>query len=197
MTAMGSAMTTVRRGQGEASIAPATLARQFSGVAGTRMWWIAGLVTMAALGVLSLGSRADARLMYDIYGAEAESGIIEARRGEATVRLSDGSSILAENGSRFSVDVGGRNAAVTRLLEGKLHVRVEHREDSDYTFRAGGYEVHGVGTEFALSWNQATRVLDASISKGRVKVTEPSGHVRSLGAGGSIRSSGHRAEGKP
>jgi ferric-dicitrate binding protein FerR (iron transport regulator) len=149
---------------------------------------LAAALAVAAAALLWLGLRADARLIYEVRGAnlDAENGVIEARRGEATVALSDGSSILAENRSKFSVDVVGRNAALTRLVSGKLHVRVAHNEDTSYRFIAGPYEVRVVGTEFELAWDPAGGQLALAMSKGEVQVVEPSGKRRSLKAGQSL-----------
>ena len=109
----------------ESSIPPTEGSRPSSGAG--RVALIGVVVAFAAAVLLMLGFRADSQLSYELHGASAQDGVIEARRGEATVALSDGSSILAENGSKFSVDVMGRNAALARLVSGKLHVRVIHQ----------------------------------------------------------------------
>jgi hypothetical protein len=152
---------------------------------GRRVVVIALAVSVAAGLLLTLGFRADSQLTYDVRGGTAQGGIIEAQRGEATVSLSDGSSILAENQTKFSVDVVGRNAALTRLVHGRLHVRVQHNEDTSYRFIAGPYEVRVVGTEFDLGWDPKAG-LSLSMSKGEVRLAEPSGKLRTLGAGESL-----------
>ncbi|HYJ08382.1 MAG TPA: FecR domain-containing protein, partial [Polyangiaceae bacterium] len=139
-------------------------------------------VAVAAGVLLGLGFRADSQLSYELSGATAQAGVIEARRGEATVSLSDGSSILAENQTKFSVDVVGRNSALTRLVSGRLHVRVQHNADTSYRFIAGPYEVRVVGTEFDLGWDPQ-RGLSLSMSKGEVRLIEPGGKLRTLGPG--------------
>jgi ferric-dicitrate binding protein FerR (iron transport regulator) len=144
-------------------------------------------VTLLAAAVLLLGFRADSRLTYDVRGGAVEAGIIEARRGEVTVALSDGSSILAENRTRFSVDVIGRNSALTRLVSGKLHVRVVHNDDTSYRFLAGPYEVRVVGTEFDMTWEPESSSLALSMSKGEVHVRQEDGKVLTLKAGESVR----------
>jgi ferric-dicitrate binding protein FerR (iron transport regulator) len=155
--------------------------------AGTkRVALFAAALAIVAGGVLLLGARADSRLTYELRGGSAVQGVIEARRGEATIALSDGSSILAENSSKFSVDVVGRNAALTRLHSGRLHVRVIHNDDTSYRFVAGPYEVRVVGTEFDLAWDPAAG-LSLSMTKGEVKLLEPSGKQRTLRAGQQVQ----------
>jgi len=148
---------------------------------------IAGVVALAAGAVLALGFRADSQLSYELRGGSAHGGVIEAERGEATVSLSDGSSILAENRTKFSVDVVGRNAALTRLVAGKLHVRVAHNDDTSYRFIAGPYEVRVVGTEFDLAWEPNGAGLSLAMSKGEVRLVEPGGKLRTLKGGDALR----------
>jgi ferric-dicitrate binding protein FerR (iron transport regulator) len=170
----------------EPSIPPAT--SSISPKAGSgRLLLIAAAVAVAAAVFLMLGFRADSQLSYELRGGASHGGVIEAQRGEATVSLSDGSSILAENQTKFSVDVVGRNAALTRLVSGRLHVKVEHNEDTSYRFLAGPYEVRVVGTEFDLAWDPDGEGLSLIMTKGEVRLTEPRGQRRTLRAGQSLR----------
>jgi transmembrane sensor len=171
-------------GRVESSISPAPPAASGSGVG--RVAAIAGALALAAALLLALGFRADSQLSYELRGGRAAGGVIEAQRGEAIVALSDGSSILAENRTKFSVDVVGRNAALTRLVSGKLHVRVTHNEDTSYRFIAGPYEVRVVGTEFDLAWEPSGSGLWLSMSKGEVRLVEPGGKLRRLKGGETL-----------
>ena len=170
----------------ESSISPATARVTGSSTGTGRVAAIAVAVGIAAGLLLTLGFREDSQLSYELRGATAQGGVIEARRGEATVSLSDGSSILAENQTKFSVDVVGRNSALTRLVKGKLHIRVQHNEDTSYRFIAGPYEVRVVGTEFDLGWDPHLG-LSLSMAKGEVRLAEPGGKLRTLGPGQSLR----------
>jgi hypothetical protein len=170
----------------ESSILPAISSVTAKGGA-ARLFVIAAGVAVAAGTFLLLGFRADSQLSYELRGASARGGVIEAERGEATVSLSDGSSILAENRSKFSVDVVGRNAALTRLVSGRLHVRVQHNEDTSYRFLAGPYEVRVVGTEFDLAWEPGGSGLSLAMSKGEVRLAEPGGKLRTLRAGQTLQ----------
>jgi hypothetical protein len=169
----------------ESSMPPAEIARSSSGAG--RVALFACALAVAAAAVLMLGFRADSQLSYELRGGSSEAGVIEAKRGEATVSLSDGSSILAENQTRFSVDVVGRNAALTRLVSGKLHVRVQHNDDTSYRFIAGPYEVRVVGTEFDMAWEPDGAGLSLSMTKGEVRLAEPGGKLRTLTAGQAVR----------
>ena len=171
-------------GRVESSISPAPPAASGSGVG--RVAAIGGALALAAALLLALGFRADSQLSYELRGGRAAGGVIEAQRGEAIVALSDGSSILAENRTKFSVDVVGRNAALTRLVSGKLHVRVTHNEDTSYRFIAGPYEVRVVGTEFDLAWEPSGSGLWLSMSKGEVRLVEPGGKLRTLKSGEAL-----------
>lgn len=169
----------------ESSIPPAVTRSSPSGSG--RLAVIGAAVTLVSLLVLTLGSREDAVLSYEVRGASSVGGWIAAERGEATVSLSDGSSILAENQTRFTVDVVGRNAALARLQTGRLHVRVQHNDDTSYRFLAGPYEVQVVGTEFDLAWDPQAGGLTLSMSKGEVQLTEPGAKPRTLRAGQSLQ----------
>jgi ferric-dicitrate binding protein FerR (iron transport regulator) len=156
--------------------------------AGTgRLMMIAAGVALACAAFLTMGFRADSALSYELRGGSVQGGVIVAQRGEATISLSDGSSILAENSTRFSVDVVGRNAALTRLVSGRLHVRVQHNDDTSYRFIAGPYEVRVVGTEFDLEWDPEDQGLALSMSKGEVRLLDSNGKQRTLKAGQTLK----------
>lgn len=172
-------------GRIESSIAPTELPASGSGTG--RVAAIAFGLALAAAALLVLGFRADSQLSFELRGGHARGGVIEAERGEATVALSDGSSILAENRTKFSVDVVGRNAALTRLVSGTLHVRVAHNDDTSYRFIAGPYEVRVVGTEFDLAWDPSGSGFLLSMSKGEVRLVEPGGKLRTLKSGETLQ----------
>lgn len=177
--------TTARGWSRFAQGVPTTPLKQEPGGSG-RLLLFAAAAAVSAATVLTLGFRSDSQLTYELRGAAAQNGVIEARRGEATVALSDGSSILAENRTQFRVDVLGRRSALTQLVSGKLHVSVVHNEDTSYRFLAGPYEVRVVGTEFDLAWSPETG-LGLAMSKGEVRLLEPGGKVRRLKAGESLQ----------
>jgi hypothetical protein len=174
-------------GRIESSIPPALAEVPTSSHGTGRVAVIGFALALAAAALLMLGFRADSQLSYELRGGHASGGVIEAERGEVTVALSDGSSILAENRTKFSVDVVGRNAALTRLVAGTLHVRVAHNDDTSYRFIAGPYEIRVVGTEFDLAWEPNGSGLALAMSKGEVRLLEPGGKLRTLKGGETLR----------
>jgi ferric-dicitrate binding protein FerR (iron transport regulator) len=175
------------------SAAPRAVAE--ASASGRRLLFAGALAIVVATG-LTLGFRDDSQLTFELRGATAHAGVIEARRGEATVALSDGSSILAENGTRFRVEVLGSGAALTRLESGKLHVSVTHDEGTSYRFVAGPYELRVAGAELDLAWGEPTG-LGVSVTKGEVHL-RGAGDVQRVKAGQSVTfppsSSGAAAE---
>jgi hypothetical protein len=151
--------------------------------AGWRTMVVSACLAVAAAILLTLSSEDESQLTFELRGAQNEAGVIEARRGEATVSLSDGSSILAENQTRFSVDLVGSKAALTRLVSGKLHVRIVRQEGTSYRFIAGPYEVRVLGTEFDLTWQPSGAGLTLSLAKGEVRVSGLDGAQHSVAAG--------------
>lgn len=174
-------------GRGWSCLSSVTKLRQPQQAGGAGRWFLfAGAAALIVATVLTLGFQTDSQLRFEVRGASAQGGVIDARRGEATVALSDGSTILAENGTRFQVEILGRNSALTRLLSGKLHVAVVPNEDTSYRFVAGPYEVRVVGTELDLAWSEQSG-LGVTVSKGSVRLLEPGGgQVRVLGAGSTV-----------
>lgn len=162
---------------------PAPPAASRGGGAG-RLLLFAGVAAIVVATGLTLGLRDESQLTFELRGATAHAGLIEARRGEATVALSDGSSILAENSTRFRVDVLGSRSALTRLESGKLHASVVQDDDTSYRFVAGPYEVRVVGAELDLAWSEAEG-LSLSVAKGEVRLRDSSGKVQRVKAGQS------------
>jgi FecR-like protein len=146
----------------------------------------------AALVCLSVGAAAlgsswrGEDLRYEVSGGEVTGGLIRAERGEALVSFTDESSLRVEKSSRLSVDVVGEHAALTRLMSGKLHVKVQHHDDTSYRFLAGPYEVRVIGTEFDLAWDPAASGFNLAMQHGEVRVVSPDGKVRSLVGGEAL-----------
>src|SRR6185369_6733728 len=147
---------------------------------------IAALVCLS-LGAAALGSSFRGQdLRYEVAGGEVTGGLIRAERGEALVSFTDESSLRVEKTSRLSVDVVGQHAALTRLMSGKLHVKVQHHDDTSYRFLAGPYEVRVIGTEFDLAWDPTASGFSLTMQHGEVRVVSPDGKVRSLVGGEAL-----------
>lgn len=150
-------------------------------------------LAVAAVACLSVGAAAlgsawrGGDLRYEVTGGEVMGGVIRTDKGQAHVAFTDESSVQVAERTRLSVDVVGQHAALTRLVNGKLHVNVRHHDDTSYRFLAGPYEVRVVGTEFDLAWDPNASGFALSMQHGEVRVVSPDGAVRSVIGGESLR----------
>jgi ferric-dicitrate binding protein FerR (iron transport regulator) len=150
-------------------------------------------LAVAAVACLSVGAAALGStwhgddLRYEVTGGEVTGGVIRTEAGKAHVAFTDKSSVQVAERSRLSIDVVGEHAALTRLVNGKLHVNVRHHDDTSYRFLAGPYEVRVVGTEFDLAWDPNASGFSLSMQHGEVRVVSPDGAVRSVIGGESLR----------
>src|SRR6188768_3513114 len=138
---------------------------------GTRLRWA------LALGVFALGLvvgapawQAWTTLRYEAHGLATEGSNLSARDTPADLAFSDGSRITVSPHSTLSVELLGKRAALTRLVEGRLHVAVHHEPDTNYRFLAGPYEVQVVGTEFDLEWHAQAQGFTLTMQSGQVRV---------------------------
>jgi hypothetical protein len=130
-----------------------------------------------ALGLFALGLAVGApawqawtMLRYEAHGLASEGSNLSARETPADLAFSDGSRIAVSPHTTLSVDLLGKRAALTRLLDGRLHVAVHHEPDTNYRFLAGPYEVQVVGTEFDLEWHAQADGLTLVMQSGEVRV---------------------------
>jgi len=154
---------------------------------GTRLRWA------LALGVFALGLvvgapawQAWTTLRYEAHGLATEGSNLSARDTPADLAFSDGSRITVSPHSTLSVELLGKRAALTRLVEGRLHVAVHHEPDTNYRFLAGPYEVQVVGTEFDLEWQPREGGLTLAMQSGEVRVLGD-GNPRQIRAGETLR----------
>jgi len=130
-----------------------------------------------ALGVFALGIAVGApawqawtMLRYEAHGLASDGSNLIAREAPADLAFSDGSRIDVDPHSTLSVDLLGKRAALTRLVDGRLHVAVHHEPDTNYRFLAGPYEVQVVGTEFDLEWHAQAQGFTLTMQSGQVRV---------------------------
>jgi hypothetical protein len=130
-----------------------------------------------ALGVFALGLAVGApawqawtMLRYEAHGLSSDGSNLVARDTPADLAFSDGSRVMVSPHSTLSVDLLGKRAALTRLVDGRLHVAVRHEPDTNYRFLAGPYEVQVVGTEFDLEWHAQAEGLTLVMHSGEVRV---------------------------
>jgi FecR-like protein len=146
-----------------------------------------------ALGLFALGIAVGApawqawtMLRYEAHGLSVDGGNLIARDAPADLAFSDGSRIAVSPRSTLSVDLLGKRAALTRLVDGSLHVAVHHERDTNYRFLAGPYEVQVVGTEFDLEWHPGAEGLTLVMHSGEVRVLGD-GAPRQLQSGQTLR----------
>src|SRR4051794_27789893 len=130
-----------------------------------------------AFGVFALGLvvgapawQAWTMLRYEAHGLTNEGSNLNAQETAGDLAFSDGSRIAVSPHSTLTVDLLGKRAALTRLLDGRLHVAVHHEADTNYRFLVGPYEVQVVGTEFDLEWHAQAEGLTLVMQNGEVRV---------------------------
>lgn len=130
-----------------------------------------------ALGLFALGIAVGApawqawsTLRYEAHGLSTESSNLNAGETPADLAFSDGSRFTVSPHTTLSVDLLGKRAALTRLIDGRLHVAVHHEPDTNYRFLAGPYEVQVIGTEFDLEWRSRADGLTLVMQSGEVRV---------------------------
>jgi transmembrane sensor len=146
-----------------------------------------------ALGVFALGLAVGApawqawsMLRYEAHGLSSDGNNLIARDTPADLAFSDGSRVTVSPHSTLSVDLLGKRAALTRLVDGRLHVAVHHEPDTNYRFLAGPYEVQVVGTEFDLEWHARAEGLTLVMHSGEVRVLGD-GSPRQVQSGQTLR----------
>src|SRR6478609_4508838 len=146
-----------------------------------------------ALGVFALGLAVGApawqawtMLRYEAHGLASEGSNLNAGETPADLAFSDGSRITASPHTTLSVDLLGKRAALTRLIDGRLHVAVRHEPDTNYRFLAGPYEVQVVGTEFDLEWHARADGFTLVMQSGEVRVLGE-GNPRQVRGGETLR----------
>src|SRR5258708_531857 len=114
-------------------------------------------------------------LHYQVVGGSNLQGTYVSAPAEAPVELqfSDGSGVRAEAGSRLRVDETFSDGARVLIEKGQASSHVTHRKRSNWTFVAGPFEVHVVGTRFDLNWDPVSEEFDLSLREGSVEVRSP------------------------
>jgi TolA-binding protein len=144
---------------------------------------LASALSLAAAGSAVVIGWSNPTLEYNVLGGTVEDRVIRTDSQPATLSFSDDSYIQIEPHSTLSVNVVGSNKAVTRLSNGKLHVRVKHDARTDWRFLAGPYELRVVGTSFELAWDPSRERLSVVMYEGELLVSGPNERTRSLRAG--------------
>jgi hypothetical protein len=114
-------------------------------------------------------------LNYQVVGGSGLQGTYVSAPPESPVELqfSDGSDVRVEAGSRLRVDQTYSNGARVLIEKGLASSRVAHRTRSNWTFVAGPFEVHVIGTRFDLNWDPQSEEIDLRLREGSVEVRSP------------------------
>jgi hypothetical protein len=103
----------------------------------------------------------------------ASNAFVETKSQGSELRFSDGSrvNVLPESGVRILQTRG--NGATLSVERGTIRCHVVGRKSTDWTVRAGPFDVHVIGTRFATQWNPEAGRFELSLEEGSVDVTGP------------------------
>jgi hypothetical protein len=156
----------------------------------------AALVCAVALVVLVRPRPAPA-LSFEIGAASPTHGVVGTwlePTGELPLVFSDASTVLFLGGARGRVERLGADGATLDLERGKVVVSVRHRPGTDWTVRAGPFEVFVTGTTFDVSWDPREEVFSITMRDGSVLVRGPTlGPGTTVVASQTLRVSLHQA----
>ena len=147
-----------------------------------RRGWSAALIValtaslVVGVFVAFLALRSKATLQFALEGATvANGGFAQApATGDATLRFSDGSTVVLAPGSSARVDELRERGARLSLEKGEASVHVIKREGgADYLLQAGPYAVRVTGTQFLLRWDPTTQSMQLVMHEGAVRITGP------------------------
>lgn len=131
---------------------------------------VAAMVAAAAILVLLFWPAS--ALEYEVRGATAERGFVEAT-ADTTVAFSDGTTVLLRGGSMGRVaDVTDAGARI-HLERGHAELSVTPRPKAAWAVSAGPYEVRVTGTQFTVDWSPPSRRFSVALSEGEVVVEGP------------------------
>lgn len=138
----------------------------------------AAVAAMAVALFVWLRPASDAPVAFEV-GRTGDSGEIgryyaaPAEKRDLELRFADSSVVqLRPGGGARVTDLNARGATV--LLEnGKAHVDVVHKPNTEWTVAAGPYSIRVTGTSFDVSWNVHTSELVVEMHSGSVMVRGP------------------------
>jgi hypothetical protein len=142
-----------------------------------RSWRIAvpiAALAGAAIAVVAILSvpRAPLHATLRGHGDEPADFVLATREAQA-LDFSDGSEVLVRPDSQLRLLEVTPDGASATLERGSAHVAVVHRAKTKWTFTAGPYRVHVVGTKFELQWNPDVSGIRVKMEEGVVEVDGP------------------------
>lgn len=110
-------------------------------------------------------------LTYAVHGAAVSSKYVSASENQAAeLRFSDSSTLVAAPGSRLRIEDTNPHGARVLLERGRTSVHVVHQSSTTWTFGAGPFEVHVIGTRFELEWDPVSETCQVTLQEGSVEV---------------------------
>jgi ferric-dicitrate binding protein FerR (iron transport regulator) len=85
----------------------------------------------------------------------------------------DGTTVAPAADAAVSVDASAAKHPRVRVVGGRVHVRVVHKDGRQWTFHAGPYDVRVTGTAFDLTWDAAAGHMALHMREGAVEVRGP------------------------
>ncbi len=163
-----------------------------------RIFAFAGALSVAAAGVLTWQHFGKSPTFFVGNEAGSVGAFLAApTERELPLRFADGTRIALSAGTSARVASLDEHGAHIVLEKGRAVASVVHRADSHWRVDVGPYQVAVVGTQFDVSWDAGTRVLELHLTQGAVLVS--GGFLRDalqVRAGQSLRafSDGGRVE---
>lgn len=121
---------------------------------------------------------------------------VEAKDDRVTFEFSEGSAVTLARGSRARLR-GIKHDQVQVVLEsGRLRADIASGHNISWTYQAGPYRVHVLGTVLGVLWDADTRVLEVDVTRGSVKVSGGNIHGSGItvGAGQRVKADLSRRE---
>lgn len=114
-------------------------------------------------------------LTYAVQGGQIiEGGYLRSDAGEAlALRFDEGSQLDFPAGTRGRLRAVDQYGATVALEQGTVDVRVVHRPSARWLIEAGPFQIHVLGTSFAVAWDSASESLDLNLRQGLVSVSGP------------------------
>lgn len=131
-----------------------------------------GLAAALAVTISLLGPSATTFRVAEHSGRVGE--VLEAESSRAlAVSFSEGTQVSLRAGSRGRVSRLDAHGARIELERGTVAADVVHRPGSSWTFSAGPFEVHVLGTQLEVAWDPGAEQFELKVARGAVRVRGP------------------------
>lgn len=130
---------------------------------------------------VSVVTRADGSIVYTAYDADSVTAskmntLVTPNGGEYRVRLSDGSVVMLNAGSKLSFPTGFRGAERMVTLEGEAFFEVAKNPDMPFIVNVDGNSVRVLGTRFNVSSYAEDHGITATLLEGSILFADKNNH---------------------